>query len=36
MPLSLLPETDIRDKVLKRAFCAAARAVVEQDFKDGG
>lgn len=36
MSLSLLLETDIRDKVLKRAFCAAARVVAEQDFKDDG
>ena len=34
-PAALL-ETDIRDKVLKRAFCAAARVVAEQDFKDDG
>src|ERR1700728_5272708 len=36
MSLSLSLETDIRDKVLKRAFCAAARVVAEQDFKDDG
>jgi hypothetical protein len=36
MSLSLLLETDIRNKVLKRAFCAAARVVAEQDFKDDG
>ena len=36
MSLSLLLETDIRDKVLKRAFRAAARVVAERDFKDDG
>jgi hypothetical protein len=36
MSLSLLQETDIRDKVLKRAFSAATRVVAEQDFKDDG
>jgi hypothetical protein len=36
MSLSLLLETDIRDKVLKRAFRAAARVVAEQYFKDDG
>jgi hypothetical protein len=36
MPLSLLLETDIRDKVLMRAFRAAARVVAEQYFKDDG
>jgi hypothetical protein len=36
MSLSLLLETDIRDKVLKRAFGAAARVVAEQYFKDDG
>jgi hypothetical protein len=36
MPLSLLLETDIRNKVLKRAFRAAAGVVAEQDFKDDG
>jgi len=36
MSLSLLLETDIRDKVLKWAFRAAARVSAEQDFKDDG
>jgi hypothetical protein len=36
MSLSLLLETDIRDKVLKRAFCTAAKVVAEQYFKDDG
>jgi hypothetical protein len=36
MSLSLLLETDIRNKVLKRAFLAAARVVAEQYFKDDG
>jgi hypothetical protein len=36
MSPSLLLETDVRDKVLKRAFRAAARVVAEQDFKDDG
>jgi hypothetical protein len=36
MSLSLLLETDIRDKVLKRTFRAAASVLAEQDFKDDG